>query len=141
MRQILVLLLFAVFAQAHASEIGNKQALYRSSDIVEAIAKGEKLYAAAIKYDDAVGFMRDVTGPLTRRLQWWREYENENQADFEPYRSCLDAGVAFNRYGSATWDPPSLARDREMKQSRERYKAELARCRTVIASGRAALHL
>lgn len=132
-RAIGLLLLLLACNLALADETGERIAVRRSADIVEMIGKAEPLLKRAISYGDETGFRREVAGPMTRRLQWWREFEQEHHDEFAPYRSCLDAGVQFNLYSNALWERPSLSRDQHIQEGKREYPKAMRECKREIA--------
>ena len=134
------LFLALIMSSVYADEIGERIAYSRSNDLVEMIAKGEKLRKKAIEYGDAEGFLQAVSAPMARKLQWWSELQQKHPKELEAYVDCRSAGSEFNRYGSATFDQPSLSRDSLIEVNERNYRLDLASCRKALIAGKRRLH-
>lgn len=132
MKIVIALLLLAAVGTCCADEVSERMAWGRSTKIVEKITQGEIDLKKAVGYRDEAGYDEEVTRHLVRQLQWWREEQALYPRAFEPYGSCVSAGGAFNNYASAVWSPPSLRRDREMRELQARYLSELKACQRVL---------
>lgn len=135
MRAMVIIFLVLVSGAALADDVAARVAWTRSTAIVEAIAEGEGLLEKALSYGDEVGYAREVARPMTRKLQWWRELEEHDPQQFQPYLNCLAAGAAFNHYGEGRWSDPSLSRDRLIADNQVRYKSALKDCKQALRKG------